>query len=313
MLDSSRASSSPIKLLLSLIIFSWSLYYLGFLEVFADVEDEKVLFVGNFLESEADGDFDGEPIASLCSARNWTEGLVFNCDAPSGGIGVVRNVHLNCIRFAIEAVELIIPEIVRRDDRDIAKFLPSPRGPQRGAPPDYFYDRRHLNWTLSTFCPQIKVYWSIDELFDTPMASPISLRLNHLGLSRVDRTVLAQPEIWASQFTKYLDYKSNPKTRLWPFRVNVAQTREDVRELAASAFFSMQNRLDESRGGQGEGDTSALGFVGVHLHAQEDFWDADFPPYEEQAAHHLRYMVESKYPFAYLAPGATAAHVTSFT
>lgn len=104
MLDSSRASTS-LKLVLSLLVFGCSLYYFGFLELSAGIgdEDEKSLFVDSFLESEADGDFDGEPIASLCSAKNWTEGMVFNCDAPSGGIGVVRNVHLNCIRFAIEA------------------------------------------------------------------------------------------------------------------------------------------------------------------------------------------------------------------
>ncbi|KAK8138642.1 hypothetical protein PG984_002022, partial [Apiospora sp. TS-2023a] len=334
--DQVRALPLSINILLSLVISGWSLYYTGFLEVFAGGKNEKVLLVGNFLESKADAGFDGEAIASLCSSKNWTEGLIFNCDAPTGGIGVVRNVHLNCIRFAIEAgAELIIPEIVRRDDRDIAKFFPNPKGPQRGAPPDYFYDRRHLNGTLSTFCPQMKVYWSIDELFDTPMASPIPLRLNALRLSRVDRTVLAQPGRWASQFKMYLDNKSNPKTRLWPLRVNVAQTRyvwptsydspafarsfgrilrfrEDVRGLAASAFFAMQNRL-ASHGGQNDGDTSALGFVGVHLRAQEDFWDTDFLPYEEQAAHYLRYMVESGYPFAYLAPGASAEHVTSFT
>lgn len=150
-----------------------------------------------------------------------------------------------------------------------------------------------------------------------------------------DRTILAQPERWALQFTKYLDYKSNPKTRLWPLRVNVAQTRyvwptsydspafaqsfgrilrsrDDVRGLAALAFFSIQERL-ASHGGQTDGDTSALGFVGVHLRAQEDFWDTDFLPYEEQAAHYLRYMVESRYYFAYLAPGAFAEHVMSFT
>lgn len=103
MLDQVRALSSSIKLLLVLVISGWSLYYIGFLEVSADEKSERVLFVGDFLESEADGDFDGEPIASLCSAKNWTESLIFNCDAPTGGIGVVRNVHLNCIRSAIEA------------------------------------------------------------------------------------------------------------------------------------------------------------------------------------------------------------------
>lgn len=103
MLNQARAWPSSIKLLLTLVITGWSLYSIGFLEVSADGKNEKVLFVGDFLESKADDDFDGEPIASLCWAKNWTGGLVFNCDAPTGGIGVVRNVHLNCIRFAIEA------------------------------------------------------------------------------------------------------------------------------------------------------------------------------------------------------------------
>ncbi|KAK8020952.1 hypothetical protein PG990_006090 [Apiospora arundinis] len=229
---------------------------------------------------------------------------------PSGGIGVVRNVHLNCIRFAMEAgAELIIPEIVRRDDKNIAKVVPDPKGAQRGEPPDYFYDRDHLNWALSTFCPQMKVYWSIDELFDAPVARSIPFRLDDLGLDRVDQTVIAQPENWASEFNKYLDFKSNPKTRLYPFMVNVAQTRyvwptsydspafvrslgrilrfrRDVRELGASIFFSLRKRLDESRGGQGvEGNSdtnSTLGFVGVHLYEQEDFWDKHVTSFTER-------------------------------
>ena len=233
--------------------------------------------------------------------------------------------------------ELIIPEIVRRDSTDIGKIVTDPKGPQRGAAADYFYDMGHLSWALSAFCPQMKVYWSIDELFGTPMASPIPYRLDDLGLSRVDRTVIAQPESWALKFSEYLDGKSNPRTRLYPFLVNVAPTqyvwptsydspafvrnfgrilrfRKDVREVAASALFSLRKRLDESRGGRGEEDTdSTPGFVGVHLLGQEGFADTNFAPYEETAAHILRYMVQLKYSWAYLAPSATAEHVTSFT
>lgn len=67
------------------------------------VSGEKGSFVKKALQTEIDGPFDGEWISRLCNSREWVPGLIAKCDAPQGGIGNVRNVFLNCIRYAIEA------------------------------------------------------------------------------------------------------------------------------------------------------------------------------------------------------------------
>lgn len=65
-------------------------------------KDQKELFINDFLEHEIDGQVDGSSIADLCRRTTWTPGLFLSCESPAGGVGNVKNAHLNCIRFAIE-------------------------------------------------------------------------------------------------------------------------------------------------------------------------------------------------------------------
>ncbi|KAI0136299.1 hypothetical protein BJ170DRAFT_6202 [Xylariales sp. AK1849] len=340
MLDSSRVFTL-LKVLVGLVIFVWSLSYLGFStnyrRVLRQFKGEKARFVADFLDNEVGDSFDGTSIATLCAQRTWTKGLIFNCAASPGGIGEVRNAHLNCIRFAMEAgAELVVPEIIRRSERDIAVLVPMSKAAGRGVSLDYFYDKQHLNWTLSTFCPQMKLYWSIDELFDVPMGNPISISVPGLGLTQVNGTVIEKPETWRKAFETYLNANSNPKTRTWPLRVNVDHTlyawptsydprafvqnfgrilrfREDARQLAASALFTMQKKWLKSQASLSLGDVDKEGYVGVHLRTEKDVWGLDFPVYDEQAAYYLDYIVQSKYRIAYLASGATSENITAFT
>lgn len=106
MLDSSRVFNL-IKILVSLAVFGWTLSFFGFSTSYQQVlrhfQGEKALFLAEYLQNEIGGQFDGQSIAALCANRTWTKGLIFNCDPPPGGIGEVRNAHLNCIRLAMEA------------------------------------------------------------------------------------------------------------------------------------------------------------------------------------------------------------------
>ena len=65
--------------------------------------DDKEAFTRAFLGSEIDGPWDPKPIQKLCVDTKWEEGLTFVCEAPQGGVGNVRNVFLNCVRYAIQA------------------------------------------------------------------------------------------------------------------------------------------------------------------------------------------------------------------
>jgi hypothetical protein len=67
------------------------------------VSGKKAAFVEAVLDTEIDGPIDNGALVELCKRKVWTPGLIFNCEAPQGGVGNVRNVFLNCIRYAIEA------------------------------------------------------------------------------------------------------------------------------------------------------------------------------------------------------------------
>ena len=96
-----------LKFALPIIIIFWTLAYFTtspatYTEYLRKFKDEKELFVSDFLEHEIDGRFDGSSIADLCRRKTWTPDLFLSCDSPAGGVGNVKNAHLNCIRIAIE-------------------------------------------------------------------------------------------------------------------------------------------------------------------------------------------------------------------
>lgn len=80
-------------------------------------QDEKKLFVEEFLKKEVGGDLDGSALEKLCASKTWfpeSEGIVLSCEPVPGGVGEVRAGLLNCIRFAIEiggaySKEIILP------------------------------------------------------------------------------------------------------------------------------------------------------------------------------------------------------------
>ncbi|KAK9418482.1 hypothetical protein SUNI508_07970 [Seiridium unicorne] len=332
MISSTRVSGL-LKILVALAIFCWSLSYLGlstsdYKRVLRKFKGEKARFVEDFLNNEIGGDFEGEAIATLCANRTWTKGLLFQCEPPPGGIGEVRNAHLNS--------ELIVPEIVKRDDRDIAKVVPDAKAMPRGIPLDYYYDKQHLNWTLSHFCPQMKLTWSIDELYNIPMGNPVTISVSEVGMSQVNGSLMETPQTWFEKYQEFIDTKSNPKTRTWPFKVIVGRNtyvwptsydhpafvknfgrilrfRYDVRQLAASALHSMQKHWIKPHTSAKAVSAGTHGFVGIHLRTEKDVWGTDFPVYEEQAAYYLDYVIKSPYRVAYLASGATAEDITAFT
>ena len=64
---------------------------------------QKQVFIQTATQTAIDGPYDDSAIKSLCASKNWTEGLIATCGTPQGGVSNVRNVFLNCVRYAIEA------------------------------------------------------------------------------------------------------------------------------------------------------------------------------------------------------------------
>lgn len=106
MLASSRLFTW-LKLAIPAVFIFWFAYYFAtsseaYSEVFRKFRSEKKLFISDFLDYEIDGEFNGSGISELCGSKQWTKDLILSCESPPGGVGNVKNAHLNCIRFAIE-------------------------------------------------------------------------------------------------------------------------------------------------------------------------------------------------------------------
>lgn len=206
----------------------------------------------------------------------------------------------------------------------------------RGVALDYYYDMQHLKWALSTFCPQMKLHWSLDNLYDVPIGGPVTISVSELGLSLANGSVIEKPEMWTLAFHQLLAARSNPPTRVWPFMVVSARSmyvwptayddqafvrsfghlfrfREDARRLAASALFTLRKIWLGSQGSASAAASGTHGFVGVHLRTERDVWGSDIPGYDKQAAFYLDYIAQSPYRVAYLASGATPENITAFT
>lgn len=103
----------------------------------------------------------GRPPKRVCEKAQWTPGLAFVCDNNSGGIGNIRNCILTCIRYAIDtgASQLILPRIQNRSQSNLGKLLTSSVQPL-----DYFFDVEHFRNSMYRYCPQMKIFNSVDDI-----------------------------------------------------------------------------------------------------------------------------------------------------
>lgn len=200
---------------------------------------------------------------------------------------------------------------------------------------DYFFDVEHLNASLSTYCPQLRVHRSLNELWEvSSLLTATNFDTGDLGVKFVNGSIIANPALVSNRIKVFVDKKSPPAKRKRPVRFNLKITnwvwpiesdgpgfarnfgrilriRTDARQLAASALFNLQKRFDlqiDPRRGIRNGS-----FVGVHLRTELDTVNNNrYPSYAEQAAYYLDYAVRSRNPIVYLATGASEANVTAF-
>ncbi|WQF78114.1 Putative GDP-fucose protein O-fucosyltransferase [Colletotrichum destructivum] len=330
----STSMSQLVKFAGPFILILWSIWYLGISRQHVQTltrpfRNQRELFIKDFLEHEIDGRFDGAAIESLCASKKWTPGLIMSCDAVPGGIGDVRNAHLHCLRFAIEAgAALILPEIIPRSEDDIKSINGRP-----SVHLDYYFDMDHLRDVLTTYCPQMKVYESMDDLYNVPEAvSGLQFSIGDTNDKWLYGNVMAEPENWHQQFHKFLDEKVPVKERTNPFRVHLQRTqwmwptakdtapvassfgrmlriRPDARRLAASALFTLGSRFRLNLDPRTRYHPAS--FVGVHLRTEENV-DDKYPDYTTQAANYFHCLSESQSHIAFLATGATQDNITAF-
>ncbi|OLN85357.1 hypothetical protein CCHL11_09857 [Colletotrichum chlorophyti] len=334
MIGSSTSLSQLAKLIAPLVLILWSLWYLGLSRqhlhtVTRKFRNQRELFIKDFLEHEIDGRFDGAAIQTLCANTKWVPGLIMSCEAAHGGIGEVRNAHLHCFRFAIEAgAELILPEITPRSEDDIKSVTGRP-----SVPLDYFFDTDHLHYVLRTYCPQMKIYGSLNDLYNVPeAAAAVEFNIGDTNSEWVNGSVLPEKADWNKQFNDFLDKKSPIAERTYPFRVHLKHTlwtwptakdrasvaasfgrmlriRADARRIAASALFTLQTRFKLNLDPRTRYHPKS--FVGLHLRTEEDAQEK-FPDYLTQASNYFGFLAESESEVAFLASGATQDNITAF-
>ncbi|KAG0650723.1 hypothetical protein D0Z07_2317 [Hyphodiscus hymeniophilus] len=321
------------QLLLVFILITIAFYYL-FLENRYDVHDvyratvtgKKQSFIEDFLSSDIDGSFDGSPLADLCNTRTWVPGLIFKCEPPRGGVSNVRNIMLNCVRYAIEAgaTGFIVPEImVHRPKLASVNDLHA----QRVVPFTYLFDQAHFTTTLGAACPKMHIYDHQNDLWDMPStAIPVHIpraQLTSLYHTQAE-TVMLSPANWTTAFndllnTSYPRAFSTSKPVLvslespllqWPLSYDqpafvatfgrILRFNEDLRRLAATVVYAMSAKyqlgINPSLPGIQDGR-----FYGAHLRSAIDAVKASWTPYETQAKNYISHATDSNLRLMYAA------------
>jgi hypothetical protein len=123
--------------------------------------------------------------------------------------------------MAHSAAELILPEIVRRSDKDVTKIS---WAPTQGEPLGYFFDVEYLNHTLAMHCPQMKVHASLDDLYNVPgLLDPVKIKVLDIGREVHNGTVLTNPHVWHIRLQDYLNHQSPPAKRKYPMRIHLEE------------------------------------------------------------------------------------------
>ena len=224
---------------------------------------------------------------------------------------------------------MIVPRIVKRELKEITALVHGTwngGGPVRADPFDHFFDFQFLNQSLSQSCPQMKVYRSIDDLWDVPSIQiPNHISLNSIHARLINTTVVYNTSALSQQIETYVNEMSPPKERTRPVRFHLDVTnwafpmisshpelrrhygrilriREDLRRLSAVATFNLAKRyqldLDPRQGLREDS------FVGVHLRTEEDA-QYTFPRFNEQASNLIDYIAGSGRQVVFVATGAT--------
>ncbi|TAQ89246.1 hypothetical protein B7494_g2459 [Chlorociboria aeruginascens] len=256
-----------LKLFLVAFVISGTGYYLflgdadhNYHQVYqVAVTGRKELFIREAMNTEIDGPVDNSTLVELCASKKWTEGLIFKCEEPSGEPAKIRNVFLNCVRYAIEAgaTGFIIPELKAATSTPMGKEM------DNNVPFTHLFDLPHFTTALTSACPQIHLYSHQNDLYDIPSTQKHHfLSPESLSPSLIANTIITHPETWTAEFSKWLNSTVPPFTASAPVLValtspefqfplsyddalfvpqfgRLIRYREDIRRLAATLLYTL--------------------------------------------------------------------------
>lgn len=173
-------------------------------------------------DAEITGVFDDAAIRELCGNRTWREGLIFSTDTLEGSVAEVRNTILTTLRYAVESGGMcpfsspshtqkanplnsgayVLPQI--HPPPIIAPYPPKKK--PRTLPISTYFDAPHLVSSLSSACPNLTIYSSLNDLWDRPTINPPHpLSPPSLAPLNPADLVIHHPESWNSSLTQHLE------------------------------------------------------------------------------------------------------------
>lgn len=117
-------------------------------------QQKEDAFIEKAMAVEFPAPMDYAPLRDLCARSSFRPGLLFTCDGQHGGIGMVRNQILKCVRYSIHAgAAIVIPTMAKRSADDLAEILTFTE-----LPLDYLMERQTFVKQLTEGCPQMRIY-----------------------------------------------------------------------------------------------------------------------------------------------------------
>jgi len=288
------------------LIFIWTtLIYLRGPGLFYDAEPILIdqtdeadrTFLRQAMAVEFPAPIDYAPITEVCTrhgnaSTQFREGLLFSCEQQHGGVGMVRNQILKCIRYAMHAgAALVIPSMAKRNPADITDIETA-----REVPLEYLFDRPTFVRHLTAACPGMRLY---DRAEDFPgyaqrAAPPLDLVGDQFEPHR-PREGLMFPREWRRFFDEWLAAQGLRPAADAPVQVQMQQAyleypvhddgnafvsefgkilsfREDTRAVAAKVLLELRRQfalpIDPTRA------VTPGVFYGAHLRLEKDALEA---------------------------------------
>jgi hypothetical protein len=290
-------------------------------------QQSESVFIRHAMNVEFPAPIDYNPIREVCARTTFRPGLLFTCEGQHGGVGMVRNQILKCIRYAIHGGgAVVVPSMALRNPKNLADIETTTE-----VPLDYLLDRKAFITHLSEGCPGMRIYDHVEDFpfYEQRAREPLSL-LGDQFEPEHPREGLRHPREWRRFFDEWLDKQSIQVRPEAPVHIKVEQSfleypvhddgdafvdefgkilsfREDTRALAAKILYELKHKFALSIDPTKAVNPGA--FYGAHLRLEADAiwaWSPDewrFSRMEDQFEEQFRNLERTGLGVVYVASG----------
>jgi hypothetical protein len=278
----------------SILVIIWSFRLFdpyvhdGFLIQLFTGRSEDDYFIFKAMNVEFPTPIDYKPIQDVCARTQFRPGLLFTCEGQHGGIGMVRNQILKCVRYAINGGgAVVVPSMALRNAKDITDIETTTE-----VPIEHLLDRDAFVTRLSEGCPGMRVYERAEDFpfYNQPTTKTLSLVGDQFEPNH-PREGLRNPREWRRFFDQWLENQSVRIRSNTPVHIKLEQSfleypvrddgdafvhefgkiisfRNDTRTLAAKVLLELKKRfslpIEPTRA------ISPNAYYGAHLRLEAD-------------------------------------------